>query len=101
MDQPTDSETMRNDIVETYGKAIGEIRYTADSTRLDIAYATSALARALKKPTPRHWNFAQRPVQYLRTTRDEGILMPANNKREVQVNAYSDADYANYQTTRN
>ena len=100
MDPPTDSETIRNDIAKTYGKAIGEILYIADSTLPYIAYATTALARTLKNPTQRHWSFAQGLVQDLRSTRNEGILMPANNKRAVQVNAYWDADYANDQSTR-
>ena len=100
MDPPTDSETIRKDIAETCGQAIGETRYLADSTRPFIAYATTALARAPKSPHKDTETLAQRLVQYLRSTRNEGILMPAHNTRAVQVNAYSDADYANDQTTR-
>ena len=56
MDSPTDEENIREDIAKIYGKAVGEIRYIADSTRPDIAFAATTLARALKKPTQRHWN---------------------------------------------
>ena len=80
-------------------KVVGEIRYIADITRPDIAFAPTALARALKKPTQRHWNLAQRLTQYLHTTRTEGILMPFANSKRVQIKAYSDADYANDQTS--
>lgn len=65
MDPPADNEPMRAEIAETYGKAIGEIRYIADSTRPDIAFAATALARALRTPTQRGWRLAQRLVQYV------------------------------------
>ena len=100
MDPPEESEERCEDITVIYEKAVGEIRYIADSTRPDIAFATTALARALKKPTRRHWKLVQRLAQYLGSTRDEGILMPSSEAKDVTVSAYSDADYANDKTTR-
>ena len=82
---PTDEENMREDIAKAYGKAVGEIRYIADSARPDIAFAATTLARALKKPTQRHWNLLQRLVQYPHSTREEGILMPWNTKQQVSI----------------
>ena len=99
-DPPSASEDERADISATYGKAVGEIRYIADSTRPDIAFAATTLARALKKPTQRHWKMLQRLVHYLHRTREEGILMPKGNHQRIQIHAYSDADYANDQATR-
>ena len=77
MDQPEESEDKCEEITAIYEKAVGEIRYVADNTRPDIAFATTALIRALKKPTRRHWKLVQRLAQYLRSTRDEGIIMPS------------------------
>ena len=53
-DPPNEAEEMRTDIAAIYGKAVGEIRYIADSARPDIAFAAMSLARALRKPTQRH-----------------------------------------------
>ena len=100
MDPPTKEENMRADIAKIYGKAVGEIRYIADSARPDIAFAAPTLARALMKPTQRHWNLLQRLVQYLHSTQEEGILMPWNNKQHVSIRAYSDVEYANEQSSR-
>ena len=91
---------MRKDIANIYGKAVGEIRYIADRARPDIAFAATKLARALKKPTQRHWNLLQRLVQYLHRTREEGILMPWNTKQQVSIKSFSEADYANDQSSR-
>ena len=100
MDPHADEEEERTDITAIYGKAIGEIRYIADSARPDVAFAATALARALKKPTKRHWNMLQRLVQYLHSTKDEGILMPAGKRNATMIHAYSDADFANDETSR-
>ena len=100
MDLPTDTEESRNDIAEIFGKVIGQIHYIVDSTRPDIVFAATALSLPLKKPTQRHWNHAQRLTQYLHTTRSEVILMPFNISKHVQIKAYSDADYANNQTSQ-
>ena len=54
MDPPEESEERCGDLTAIYEKAVGEIRYIADSTRPDIAFAVTALARALKKPARRH-----------------------------------------------
>ena len=100
MDPPSEDEDMRVDIATVYAKAVGEIRYIADSARPDIAFAATTLSRALKKPTKRHWNLLQRLTQYLHSTKEEGILMPAVNQRQVTISAYSDADFATDQTSR-
>ena len=53
MDPSTESEAMRNYITAIYEKAVGKIRYIADSTRPDITFAVPVLARAVKKPPRR------------------------------------------------
>ena len=95
-----DDESARPEIATVYSKAVGEIRYIADSARPDVSYAAHTLAKALKTSTLRHWNLLQRTAQYLHTTREEGISMPKANKRRIDILAYSDADCVNDKTSR-
>lgn len=46
MDLPNENEEICSDIAVIYEKAVGEIRYIADSTRFDIAFAGTALTQA-------------------------------------------------------
>ena len=94
MDPPEESEDKCAEIAAIYEKAVGEIRCIADSTRPDIAFTTTALAYARKKPTRRHWKLVQRLAQYLRATHNDGILMPSSKATGVTVSAYFDAEYA-------
>ena len=91
---------MRTDIATIYGKAVGEIKYIADSARPEIAFAGMSPACTLKKPTQCLWNLLQRLAHYLHSTRDEDILMSNRNQRDFAIQAYSDADYANDATSR-
>lgn len=47
---PTSEENTREDITDIYGRAVREMRYTAESTRSDIEFAAKKHARALKGP---------------------------------------------------
>lgn len=99
MDPPDADEPLATDIQQHYGKALGEIRHIADCTRPDIAFATAALARALTKPTYRHWKLLKRLAQYLNSTNTHGITFPRHSSN-IQIQAHSDADFANDTQTR-
>ena len=48
-----------------YQSAIGSLMYLSVSTRLDISYAVSSLARFSSKPTRQHWIALKRLLRYL------------------------------------
>lgn len=75
-----------------YQSAIGSLMYLSVSTRPDISYAVSSLARFSSKPTQRHWVALKRLLRYLKGTTKHGILY----KREgpSACIGFSDADWA-------
>lgn len=74
-----------------YLSAIGALMYLANSTRPDIAFAVSLLARFSSSPTRRHWNGIKHILRYLRGTIDMGLFYP--NDTKSQLVGYADAGY--------
>lgn len=57
-----------------YPSAIGGLGYASNSTRPDICFATSQLARFNSSPHMRHWNGVCRVHRYLKSTRNHCIM---------------------------
>ena len=53
-------------IVRAYQRKIGSLLYAAVTTRIDIAFAVSRLARFLTNPSPEHHAAADRVLHYVR-----------------------------------
>ena len=49
-----------------YQSAIGSLMYLAVSTRPDISFAVSSLARFSSNPTKEHWTALKRLLRYLK-----------------------------------
>ena len=75
-----------------YQSAVGSLMYLSVSTRPDITYAVSNLARFSVKPTTDHWNAVKRVMRYLRGTTSLGIIF-SNRSSELELVGYSDADW--------
>ena len=75
-----------------YQSAVGSLMYLSVSTRPDIAYAVSNLARFSSNPTENHWKALKRVLRYLRGTVNFGILYSPNSSPECI--GFSDADWA-------
>lgn len=74
-----------------YRELIGTLTYLSMTTRPDITYATSYLSRFLDKPSEAVWQAAKRVLKYLKGTAN---LCLTYKKREVNLLAFSDADWA-------
>ena len=74
-----------------YQSAIGSLMYLSVSTRPDITYAVSNLARFSVKPTTDHWNAVKRVMRYLRGTTSLGIIF--EQMEHLELKGYSDADW--------
>ena len=75
-----------------YQSAIGSLMYLSVSTRPDISYAVSSLARYSSKPTKQHWTALKRLLRYLKGTTKYGILF--SKEATSQCIGFSDADWA-------
>ena len=74
---------------ELYQTAIGSLLYL--STRPDIAYAVSNVARFCSKPTMEYWKSIKHIMCYLNGTRNYGLLY---DKKVTDFIGYSDVDWA-------
>ena len=81
-----------------YQSAVGSLMYLAVSTRPDISYAVSSLARFSCKPTNEHWTALKRLLRYLKGTTNLGILY--SNTGMDKCIGYIDADWAGNQDDR-
>jgi transposase InsO family protein len=89
----------------------GTLMYAAISTRPDIAHAVHHLASNMLAPTRAHMAAAERVLRYLAGTKDLGLVFGSRNgdvvgdsrgrgQLQVDVCAYSDADWANSKVDR-
>jgi len=76
--------------VNKYQKKIGSLLYAAVTTRPDIAFATSRLARFMMNPSPEHQAAADRVLLYLHRTR--ALALQYGGEDELLV--ASDASFA-------
>jgi hypothetical protein len=82
--------------INRFQRKIGSLLYAAVTTRPDIAFATSCLARFLTNPGPAHQNAADRVLGYLKRTR--GLALQLGGGDDFVV--YSDASFADSSTDR-
>ena len=76
-----------------YHRLVGSLLYLAIATRPDIAYAVGRLLSYLNCYRPEHWDAAIRILRYLKGTRLCKLVL--GGKNSLQLNGYSDSDYAN------
>ena len=81
-----------------YQSAVGSLMYLAVSTRPDISYAVSSLARFSCKPTNEHWTALKRLLRYLKGTTNLGILYSDTGMDKCI--GYTDADWEGDQDDR-
>ena len=82
-------------------EVVGSLIYASMNTRPDIAYAVSALASHVTKPTKKHHKAAMRILKYLGGSLDWGISYSrARTGDPWRLCAPSDADYAQDTRTR-
>jgi Reverse transcriptase (RNA-dependent DNA polymerase) len=77
-------------IINRYQKKIGSLLYAAVTTRIDIAFAVSRLARFMTNPGPDHHAAADRVLLYLKRHRDLGLQFGGEDNFLVA----SDASFA-------
>ena len=76
--------------INRYQRKIGSLLFAAVTTRPDIAFATSRLARFLSNPSTKHQNAADRVLLYLADTRSRALQLGGGDHLQVA----SDASFA-------
>lgn len=92
-DSPKEGETPLN---KPYRELIGSLSYISLTTRPDIAFYTSQLAKVQSNPGQRHWQLAKHVLRYCIATASHGITYHADGS---ELEYYVDASWADVQPT--
>lgn len=82
-DDKSEAEPLSTSEAEQYRELIGDLRYLADSTMLEIALESARLARNFTKTTTTHWNLTKYFLRYLKATITHGILYTNHNNEPL------------------
>jgi hypothetical protein len=85
------------DDAKSYRSIAGALQYLM-VTRPDIAFAVQQACLFMHDPRGPHLALLKRILQYVRSTTSHGLLLRASN--ELNITAYSDADWAGFPDTR-
>jgi hypothetical protein len=82
-----------------YRGIVGELRYLADKTRPDIAYACGQLAKHCQDPRREHWTAVKNVLSYLRGTTNFGLRFRKTSNARAgldldKIIGSSDSDWA-------
>ena len=80
-----------------FRELVGSLMYLAVVTRPDIAYAVSRVSQYMTCYDNSHMTAAKRIIQYLKATRDMGIVYEDSGRA---IHAFSDSDFAGDHETR-
>ncbi len=75
-----------------YQSAVGCLLYLSTSTRPDISFAVSNVAKYSSEPTRKHWTAVKRILRYLMGTATLGLMYTARSPDDLH--GYSDSDWA-------
>lgn len=84
---------------EMYRKLIGMLLYISTNTRPDISASVGILSQRVSKPRNVDLNEGLRIVRYLTATKDLKLKM-FDKKETITLQAFADADFAEFQTRK-
>jgi hypothetical protein len=76
-----------------YQRAVGKLNYLALTTRPDISFTVSRLARYSANPGPEHWKAVKHVLRYIKGTLDYKLTY-GPSAHPVDFKTFSDADFA-------
>src|SRR6266480_6560094 len=95
-----DDELLITDLQTDYQQITESLLYVIIQTCLDLTTALSKLVQFNVKATFFHSKVQIRALQYVRDTLNYSIIYTDDNKAELELAIYSDADYASNLNTQ-
>jgi hypothetical protein len=77
-----------------YASVIGQLQYLQGHTPINITMAVSPCARFTHNPKCSHELALEQIGQYLKGTKDRGLILQPADAKEIKINCYVDADFA-------
>lgn len=87
---PKNDEEINEMKKRPYAAAVGALRYLADMTRPDLAYAVGILAKYLCNPGFAHWTAVKHVFQYLQVTKESWLVLGSDEGKGLI--SYTDSD---------
>ena len=80
-----------------YKAAVGSLMYAMVATRVDLAFAVSAVSQFMASPAPLHWMEVKYIMRYLKGILDVKLCLGGTN---MSLHGYCDVDWDGDLTTR-
>lgn len=88
----TDSNLLND--VQKYREVVGSLIYLTTCTRPDLSFVVSRLSQYFTNPTEEQWVTAKHVLRYLKGTKDKEIVYRKCDSDQLEIQAFSDADWA-------
>ncbi len=95
-----DHDKQENPLLGAYAAIVGSVMYIANSTRPDLCYSASMLARFMANPSDAHLEQALRLLRYLLGSKQYRLALGSAKKENMPLVVWGDADFANCPETR-
>ena len=76
-----------------YRSVVGALQYVT-LIRPELAFSVNKLSQFLSVPTEEHWQACKRILRYLKGTIHYGLQIYSTGSRHMQINCFSDSDWA-------
>ena len=76
-----------------YRSVVGALQYVT-LTRPKLAFSVNKLSQFLSAPIEEHWQACKRILRYLKGTIHYGLQLHSNRSQHMQINCFSDSDWA-------
>lgn len=83
-----------------YREAVGSLQYLSSKTRPDLSFAVNYESRSLDNPKKQDFINVKRNLRYLKGTPSKGIKYYKSQRKDLELIAYCDADYAGDKDSR-
>jgi hypothetical protein len=96
----SEHDKKENPLLGSYAAIVGSIMYIANSTRPDLCYSASMLARFMANPSDAHLDQALRLLRYLFGSKHYRLALGSEKHENEPLVVWGDSDWANCPETR-